>query len=70
MKLQAFDHKWSERLSHLGALRNEKPISQPAFQQVKVSPVKQPPAGAILSDQPFLSPTSQTVTDQAPVLEK
>ena len=53
-KLEAMDLKWSERFSRLEAMLLSKSISQPApaFQSVKVIPVKPPPAGALDTTRP------------------
>ena len=60
--LETLDSKWPERLSCMDALilakslqpvnrpQTIQPISQPTFQHVVVSPVKQPPAGVVTSD--------------------
>ena len=61
-KLEAMDLKWSERFSRLEAMLLSKAISQttPAFQSVKVTPVKPPPAGAFDTSEPFFAPTRST----------
>ena len=53
------DLKWVERFSRLEAMLLSKSISQPApaFQSVKVTPVKPPPAGALDTSEPFFAPT-------------
>ena len=56
--LKDLDQKWSQRLSRLEALIFSNTIQQltdyPTLHQVKVLPVKQPPASEGSSDQPFM----------------
>ena len=61
-KLEAMDLKWSKRFSRLEAMLLSKTISQPtpAFQSVKVTPVKPPPAGALDTSEPFFAPARST----------
>ena len=58
-KLEAIDHKWSERFRRLEALLISKSLQKPSqeltFQTVKM-PTKIPPASALKSTEPFLAP--------------
>ena len=49
-KLETMDLRWSERFSRLEAMLLAMSINQPepSFQPVKITPVKPPPAGAVL----------------------
>ena len=68
-KLEAMDTKWSERFSRLEALLLSKSLSQtePCFQQVKITPVKVPPAGVSHSAEPLFETAPLTNRPKSPL---
>ena len=61
-KLEAMDMKWLDRFNRLEAMLLSKTLSQPepAFQPVKLSPVRPPPAGISGNVEPSFAPSQVT----------